>query len=164
MRDELDFDVTTFKYINIGRSVHRGVELGTNLTAANGALFFVNLSRQRTVAESGPFDGRQLKAIPRSIASVGADVRLWRGLSAGFLVSSVGGAFVDDANAIPLPGYTRADLRLGVPTGPVRLTVDLMNAFGRRYDATAFPDPAGSTMNYRYPAAGRIFVLGLESR
>ncbi|HEV7838405.1 MAG TPA: TonB-dependent receptor, partial [Gemmatimonadaceae bacterium] len=94
MRDELDFDVTTFKYINIGRSLHRGVELGTNLTTANGALFFVSLSRQRTVAESGPFDGRQLKAIPRSIASAGADLRLWRGLSAGFLVSSVGGAFV----------------------------------------------------------------------
>jgi hypothetical protein len=39
-----------------------------------------------------------------------------------------------------------------------------MNALGRKYDATAFPDPAGSTITYRYPAAGRVFVLGLESR
>jgi outer membrane receptor protein involved in Fe transport len=39
-----------------------------------------------------------------------------------------------------------------------------MNVFDRRYDATGFPDPAGSGINYRYPAAGRMFVVGLESR
>ncbi len=164
MRDELDFDVTSFRYVNIGRSLHRGVELGTRLTVTNGALFFANLSRQSVLAESGQFEGRQLKAIPRSIASAGADLRLWRGVSGGVLVTSVGGAFVDDANATPLTGYTRADVRVGIPMGPLRLTLDAMNALGRRYDATAFPDPAGSPVTYRYPAAGRVFVLGLESR
>jgi outer membrane receptor protein involved in Fe transport len=164
MRDELDFDVTSFRYVNIGRSLHRGVELGTKLTVPNGAQLFANLSRQSTLAESGQFEGRQLKAIPRTIASAGADMGLWRGLSGGVLITSVGGAFVDDANAIPLAGYTRADVRLGVPVGPLRLTLDAMNALGRRYDATAFPDPAGSPVIYRYPAAGRVFVLGLESR
>ncbi len=164
MRDELDFDVTSFRYVNIGRSLHRGVELGTRLTVTNGALFFANLSRQSVLAESGQFEGRQLKAIPRTIASAGGDLRLWRGLSGGLLVTSAAGAFVDDANATPLPGYTRADVRVGVPMGPLRLTLDAMNALGRRYDATAFPDPAGSAVTYRYPAAGRVFVLGLESR
>jgi outer membrane receptor protein involved in Fe transport len=164
MRDELDFDITSFRYVNIGRSLHRGVELGTRLTATNGALFFANLGRQRVLAESGQFEGRQLKAIPRSIASAGADLGIWRGLSGGVLITSVGGAFVDDANATPLAGYTRADVRVGIPMGPLRLTFDAMNALGRRYDATAFPDPAGSTVTYRYPAAGRVFVLGFESR
>ena len=164
MRDELDFDVTSFRYVNIGRSLHRGVELGTRLTVTNGSLFFANLSRQSVLAESGQFEGRQLKAIPRSIASAGADLRLWRGLSGGVLVTSAGGAFVDDANATSLPGYTRGDVRVGISMGPFRLTLDAMNALGRRYDATAFPDPAGSAVIYRYPAAGRVFVLGLESR
>ncbi|HZD86019.1 MAG TPA: TonB-dependent receptor [Gemmatimonadaceae bacterium] len=164
MRDELDFDVTSFRYVNIGRSFHRGVELGTKLTATSGALLFANLSRQSVLSESGQFEGRQLKAIPRTIVSAGADLVLWRGLTGGLLVTSLGGAFVDDANATPLPGYTRADVRVGVPMGPLRLTFDAMNALGRRYDATAFPDPAGSTITYRYPAAGRVFVLGLESR
>lgn len=164
MRDELDFDVTSFRYVNIGRSLHRGLELGTQLSVAPGALFFANMSRQRVVAESGQFAGRQLKAIPRSIASAGADLRLWRGVGVGMLVSSVSGAFIDDANTTPLPGYTRGDLRLGVPIGSLRLTLDAMNALGHRYDATAFPDPAGSTINYRYPSAGRVYVIGLESR
>ena len=116
------------------------------------------------IAESGQFDGHQLKAIPRSMASAGADLRLWRGLSGCLLVSSVGGAFVDDANAVPLHGYTRFDVRIGIPAGRMRLTLDAMNALGRMYDATAFPDPAGSAITYRYPAAGRVYVLGLESR
>jgi len=164
MRDELDFDLTSFRYVNVGRSLHRGVELGTKLAVTSGALFFANLSRQSVLAESGQFEGRQLKAIPRTIASAGADLGLWRGLTGGLLITSLGGAFVDDANATPLPGYTRADVRVGVPMGPLRLTLDAMNALGRRYDATAFPDPAGSAITYRYPAAGRVFVLGLESR
>jgi outer membrane receptor protein involved in Fe transport len=44
------------------------------------------------------------------------------------------------------------------------MTIDLTNALNRRYDATAFPDPAGSPAILRYPAAGRVLILGLESR
>ncbi len=164
MRGELDFDLANFRYVNIGRSLHRGVEFGTRLTVPNGELIFVNLSRQSVLAESGPFEGRQLKAIPRTIASAGGELGLWRGLTGGLLLTSARGAFVDDANATPLPGYTRADVRVGALIGPLRLTLDAMNVLGRRYDATAFPDPAGSAITYRYPAAGRVFVLGLESR
>jgi outer membrane receptor protein involved in Fe transport len=165
MRDELDFDVNTFRYVNIGRSLHRGLEVGSAVSLPSGSLFFANYTRQRVIAESGQFDGRQLKAIPRSLVTAGADLRLWRALSGGLIVSSVGGAFVDDANAIPLGGYTRVDVRVGVPVGGgLRLTLDAMNALGRVYDATAFPDPAGSAITYRYPAAGRVLVIGLESR
>jgi iron complex outermembrane receptor protein len=163
MRDELDFDLNSFHYVNIGRSRHRGVELGSSLTAG-GAMLFANFSRQSVVAQSGEFEGHQLKAIPRTIASAGADLSLWRAVTAGVVLSSVAGMFVDDANSMPLAGYTRADVRLGVPVGRVRLTLDVMNALDRRYDATAFPDPGGSDTIYRYPAAGRVFVLGLESR
>ena len=83
---------------------------------------------------------------------------------AGLVVTSIGGAFVDDQNLIPLAGYTRVDARAGIPFGPARMTIDLMNALDRHYDATAFPDPAGSAVTYRYPAAGRMLIVGIESR
>lgn len=163
MRDELDFDVASFRYVNIGRSLHRGVELGG--TFANGwAVILGSIARQDVVAEAGQFDGRQLKAIPRRIASVGADLHAWKGVNIGILANSLGGAFIDDENTRPLPAYTRIDARVGLPVGFARVTVDAMNLFDRRYDATAFPDPAGSGINYRYPAAGRVFVIGVESR
>ncbi|HST06905.1 MAG TPA: TonB-dependent receptor, partial [Gemmatimonadaceae bacterium] len=162
MRDELDFDVASFRYVNIGRSLHRGIELGGTYT--NGrAVILGSIARQDVLAEAGQFDGRQLKAIPRRIAAVGADFHGWRGFTAGILANSLGGAFIDDENTRPLPAYTRIDARVGVPIGFARVTFDAMNLFDRRYDATAFPDPAGSGINYRYPAAGRVFVIGVES-
>jgi len=42
--------------------------------------------------------------------------------------------------------------------------VDVMNALNTSYDATAFPDPAGTPLVYHYPAAGRVFLIGLESK
>jgi outer membrane receptor protein involved in Fe transport len=164
MRDELDFDVNTFRYVNIGRSVHRGGELGLTLEAPAHWTAFGNFTQQQVRAENGQFDGKQLKAIPRRIASAGANVTFWRGLTAGIVASYQGGAFVDDANVVPLAGFTRLDSRLGIPFGRARMTIDLTNALNRRYDATAFPDPAGSPTIYRYPAAGRVLILGLESR
>ena len=164
MRDELDFDVNTFRYINIGRSLHRGAELGAVLEVPHRWFAFGNFTQQQVLAENGPNDGKQLKAIPRRIASAGVNATILRGLTASAVATSLSGAFVDDQNLIPLAGYTRLDARVGVPFGPTRLTLDLLNAFNRHYDATAFPDPAGSSAVYRYPAAGRLFVVGLESR
>jgi outer membrane receptor protein involved in Fe transport len=164
MRDELDFDVASFRYVNIGRSLHRGLELGLTMVAPGNWLAFASFADQRVIANAGQFNGKQLKAIPRRIASGGFNAPLWRDLSAGLVVTSTGGAYVDDGNLVPLRGYTRVDARLGVPAGPMRLTLDLMNALDRRYDATAFPDPAGSAVTYRYPAAGRMLLLGVESR
>jgi outer membrane receptor protein involved in Fe transport len=163
MREELDFDINTFRYINIGRSRHRGAELGLSGGAGHW-LAFANYARQQVVAMNGQFEGKQLKAIPRDIASAGANVDLWRGVTAGIVATSLSGAFIDDENLVPLRGFTRLDSRLGVPFGPVRVTVDVQNALNRRYDVTAFPDPGGSAAIYRYPAAGRVFIVGLESR
>jgi outer membrane receptor protein involved in Fe transport len=163
MRDELDFDVASFRYVNIGRSLHRGVELGGTFTNS-WSIVLASIARQDVLAEAGQFNGRQLKAIPRRIAAVGADFHAWRGFNVGVLANSLGGAFIDDENTRPLSAYTRIDARLGVPIGFARVTLDAMNVFDRRYDATAFPDPAGSGINYRYPAAGRVFIVGLESK
>ena len=163
MREELDFDINTFRYINIGRSRHRGAELGVSAGAARW-FAFANYTRQQVVAMNGQFEGKQLKAIPRNVASGGANIDLWRGVTAGVVASSLSGAFVDDENLVELKGFTRLDSRLGIPFGPARLTIDLQNALNRRYDVTAFPDPGGSGAIYRYPAAGRALIVGLEAR
>ena len=163
MRDELDFDINTFRYINIGRSRHRGAEFGLS-GGAQRWFAFANYARQQVVAMNGQFEGKQLKAIPRDIASAGATFTFWRELTAGVVASSLSGAFVDDENLVPLSGFTRLDSRVGIPFGPARLTIDLQNALNRQYDVTAFPDPGGSAAIYRYPAAGRALIVGLESR
>ena len=108
MRDELDFDLARFRYVNVSRSEHKGIELGARVDAAAGTSVFASLTRQSVLATNGANAGRQLKAIPRrtfSAGVTGGPPRLQGSLS----VSDMRGAFLDDANQRRLPSYTRVD-------------------------------------------------------
>jgi outer membrane receptor protein involved in Fe transport len=51
MKDELDFDVQTLRYVNIGRSKHRGIEVGIRMNALRYGSAFANYTLQRVTAE-----------------------------------------------------------------------------------------------------------------
>jgi iron complex outermembrane receptor protein len=164
MRNELDFDLKTFKYVNIGRSRHRGVEAGLNLDGPEGLGAFASYSLQHATARNGGDAGRYLKAIPRNVLTAGLSRAARTGLSATLGVTTVGDTFLDDPNTITLPGHTQVDLRASYPVLATRLTLDLRNLFGSEYSSTGFPDPAGGKTTFYYPAAGRVVIVGLESR
>jgi outer membrane receptor protein involved in Fe transport len=162
MQDELDFDVQTLRYVNIGSSKHRGVETGVRVNATSGGSAFVNYTLQRVTAEVGPNAGRYLKAIPRHTFSGGITVTPLGQLEAGAFASHNRDIFLDDANTIELPDYTRVDARLAYGLRGVRLFVDVRNVFDAEYSTTGFPDPSGSGAIYYYPAAGRSFEIGIR--
>jgi outer membrane receptor protein involved in Fe transport len=163
MRDELDFDVQRFRYINVGRSLHRGLEVGARLDGEQGSNVFVTLTRQSVLAKNGANAGRQLKAVPRQVITSGVAGRLPARLQASLTLSDVRGAFLDDANARRLPGYTRVDTRVATTGSSVRFSVDVFNIFNRSLISTGFPDPSGTDVVYYHPAAGRVVVLGVMS-
>ena len=164
MRDELDFDLQQFKYVNIGRSRHRGVETGLTLEAPRSVSAFVNYTRQDATSRLGENAGKQLKAIPRDSWSLGLTRTPAHGFGAALTATSVHHTFLDDANTRSLTPYTRIDARASYPVAGVRLTVDVRNLFDRAYSTTGYPDPAGSGTLLLYPASGRVVTIGLESR
>jgi outer membrane receptor protein involved in Fe transport len=162
MRDELDFDLATFRYINVGRSRHRGVELGARVDAPAVTSFFASFARQAVLAMNGPNTGRQLKAIPRQSLSAGITggrPRLQGSLSA----TDLRGAFLDDANQRRLPAFTRVDARLSTTVASLRFNLDLINALDRKLVSTGFPDPSGTDVVYYHPAARRVLQVGVGS-
>jgi outer membrane receptor protein involved in Fe transport len=163
MRDELDFDIEQFRYVNVGRSLHRGIELGARIETQSATHLFATFTRQDVLATRGANSGRQLKAVPRQIATAGATTNIGRRLQAGVNISDVRGAFVDDANLRRLPGYTRVDTRLSSTLAPVRLTLDVLNVLNRSFVWTGFPDPSGTDVVYYHPAAGRVLLVGIMS-
>ena len=164
MRDELDFDVAQFRYINVGRSLHRGLEIGARLESETGSSTFVSLARQSVLARNGANAGRQLKAVPRQVIASGVATRLPARLEGSLTISDIRGAFLDDANARKLPGYTRVDTRVASIGRSVRFSVDVLNIFNRSLVSTGFPDPSGTDVAYYQPAAGRVVLLGVMSR
>lgn len=162
MRDELDFDLESFRYVNLGRSRHRGVEAGVKLLGPAATTAFLNYTLQSVTSRSGESAGKQLKAIPRHFFSGGISAAHTLGLAGSLTATAARGIYLDDANTLELPGFTRWDARLSYPLRGVRLSLDVFNLLDREYSTTGFPDPAGSGVVYYYPAAGRVLQVGLS--
>lgn len=163
MTDEIDFDLNTFRYVNIGKSRHRGVEAGLRLSGGIGSTF-LSYSLQDARAQSGDNSGNRLKAIPRHSISGGGTLELLaHRLSVSGMVAHLRGMFLDDANTTRLPNYTRVDGRVTVRVMGLEAFGEVRNLFGALYSSTGFLDPSGSGEAYLYPAAGRTFRIGVVS-
>lgn len=163
MRNELDFDFQSFRYVNLGRSRHRGVEAGLTLDAPSAMSGFVSYTQQDATSRYGANEGRFLKAIPRRVLVAGIARSASTGVSATLSSTTVGATYLDDSNSLTLPGHTRFDARASYPVGHVRVSVDVRNLLGREYNSTGYQDPAGGPTVYYYPAAGRVLTLAVES-
>jgi outer membrane receptor protein involved in Fe transport len=162
MRDEIDFDVASLSYVNIGRSRHDGIELGVTGGGPRASLA-VAYGLQDVTAQAGPAAGNQLKAIPRHSLTTTLSAAPRERVGLALVAIHAGGAYLDDANDVPLDSYTRIDGRLTLrgPRGGA-LLVELRNLFDARYSTTGFMDPAGTGAVYLHPAAGRTIHIGLE--
>jgi outer membrane receptor protein involved in Fe transport len=162
MRDELDFDVSTLRYVNIGRSRHRGLETSLVLSGLGPASLFATHALQDVTSRSGAFAGKHLKAIPRQIAGGGVALEPHAGFGARVSATTARGMYLDDDNTQPIPSYTRVDAQLDLRHRALRLVIDVRNLLGARYYSTGFLDPGGSGEAYQYPAAGRIIEIGVR--
>jgi outer membrane cobalamin receptor len=161
MRNELDFDVQTLRYVNIARSRHRGTEAG--LTISHGITSaFASVSVQNAISRVGPNEGKQLKAVPGQALSTGVTVTPPRLGTGSLSITRMADMFIDDANSERIPAWTRVDLHLSRPVGTFEVIVGARNLLDADINSTAFLDPSGSGQAYYYPAAGRVLILGLR--
>ena len=163
MTDEVDFQLETFRYVNIGKSRHRGLEAGLQVDGPFGSVF-VAWALQDAVSRSGDHRDKRLKAIPRNTVNAGASFSLPGPgtMTAAVLLTRTGGTYLDDANTIRLPGHTRVDLRMTARAAGFILFGDVRNLFGAQYSTTGYPDPSGSGSLYLFPAAPRVVEAGVR--
>jgi outer membrane cobalamin receptor len=161
MKDELDFDLASFRYINLGRSRHRGVEAGLQLDGIRAG-GFANYTLQAATSRSGEHSGKRLKAIPRQALTAGVSLRPIPSFEATVSATHVRDIFLDDANTVRLPSYSRVDARIAWQLHGIGVLLSVRNLFGSEYSTTGFLDPSGSGEAYLYPAAGRVIEVGLR--
>lgn len=151
VEDEIDFDVETFRYQNIGRSTHRGLESMVRWMPSDRR--GLALTYTWTRAQSG---GKQLKNIAEHL--VRADANLRTLVDVHLSIEHSANRWLDDDNRIPLDDATVVDLRLAKTFAPFTLALDANNLFDARYAPLGFA--LGDTAFY-YPAAGRSLALTL---
>lgn len=162
VKNEIDFDARTFSYGNIGRSRHAGLEAEVQGRPSARVRPFASYMLSAVTAGDDP-GGPQLKNVPRHHITAGVSAALpWKVEAFGAL-RRTWGAFVDDANTVPVRSAALIDLRVRRPVRRADLFVDLLNALDRRYDEFGFvlADFGGGQVPYMYPGQPRVLRVGV---
>ena len=162
--DEIDFDVATFRYSNIGRTRHEGIEAAARLFENASVSPFFSYSWNRTEPRDGENRGRQLKNVPEHLFRPGVSVALPAEIRIEVLSTTLAGRFLDDENRIPLDDATVFDLRLEKRFRRLRAHVDLLNVGDREWEelGLTLSDFSGGVVPYYYPAAGFAARVGID--
>jgi len=164
--DEIDFDPAIFRYRNIGRSRHTGVETLVSWSWNPSLSTFASWDAARVESRGGENPGRQLKNIPEHVVRTGVSARLPAEIETEAVWTWTGRRWLDDANAFRLPDASVFDLRVARSFGDFRLRIDVANLLDARYADVGFTlaDFQGGEVPYVYPAAGRSVRIGLDWR
>jgi len=161
VEDEIDFDIRTFSYGNIGRSRHTGVELEGNRRI--GARLQPSMTYAWTRVEDRE-SGYQLKNVPRHTLALATTVRLPWELGVYARYRRAAGGFFDDANTVPIHGPATLDVRVRRTVGRQMVFVDAVNLANHRYEEYGFTltDFVGHVVPYAYPGAPRAVRIGMS--
>lgn len=152
VRDEIDFDARTFRYANIARSEHRGVELAFDPAARYVPRLAYAWTRVRGESDA------QLKNIPEHTATVLLPLP-----NVTLLYAFNSGRFFDDEETIAAPDHHALSIRAHRSFGRARVALDVLNATNARNAALgyALPDVTGGLSAYAYPDQRRAVRLSL---
>ena len=142
VREQIDFDLGTFTYLNVARVRARGVELSLKMQPADGLAIDANYTYTKSVNHepTDPNFGKDLPRRPRQSLNVSADYDWAFGLKTGATITHVTHSFNNASNSSNrrIEGYVLVDVRASFPvSGHIELFGRIDNLFGERYQ-TAF--------------------------
>ncbi|UCE20229.1 MAG: TonB-dependent receptor, partial [Gemmatimonadota bacterium] len=106
MEDEIEFDMGTLQYVNIGKSRHRGFEGEIRIQPFSSATGFVSYTYSDAQYRTGGNTGNQINNIPNHQMTVGLLYTSDVGFKSGILIHSVKDQYMDAENEYPLADYT----------------------------------------------------------
>jgi outer membrane receptor protein involved in Fe transport len=157
IKDEIDFDIQTFKYENISESRHSGIELGIT-GGINNLNAFVNYTYTSAESLEEGKKGFQLKGIPKNVYSFGFSYLFGFGLNVSLAANSGNNIYLDDINENKLPDYIIWDGKLSYSYGAFGFNVSARNLFDTEYYTMGY---TLNDTNYLYPMAQRNVLVEL---
>jgi outer membrane receptor protein involved in Fe transport len=169
---EIDFNPATFRYGNVGRSRHKGVNLSLEGRFGGKASMFASYALQDATFETPEHEGMQIDKVPRHLGSLGFRYGGSRGWSGNLVLRAVGRQYLDESNRYTLDSYTTLDGRLGYTWDRLELFVAGLNLLGEEYSSSGFlspreilaPGPELDPTFLVYPAPERTYRAGLRWR
>lgn len=157
--DEIDFDLSTFRYENIDKTRHRGLESGINFNFKNSLNGFLNYTINEVKFRSGNYENNFVKGIPENILSAGVRFSDILGFYTGITFNSYSNIFLDDENSAKLNDFNTTGIRIGYKYKKIDFQIDVKNLFDKKYNSIGY---LLNGEKYSYPAAGRTFYGGVK--
>ncbi|HEU5184886.1 MAG TPA: TonB-dependent receptor [Gemmatimonadaceae bacterium] len=165
LEDEIDFDLATFRYGNIKRSRHESLEVLTLGHLWRDIELRNALTLGRATFRSGPYQGNQLKSLPRFATQSALSVPVRRDVALTFAHRSTSRTYLDDENTTTIPGIHMFDVGLRVGGGSLETSIRIENLADERRAGFGFLlfDP-GSMRNVPmlYPQGGRTIRFAIK--
>jgi vitamin B12 transporter len=161
VRNEIDFDLGTFAYANIGRSRHSGALLAAWLPLPARVALLASGTLSPTTIRGGAQDGNQINAVPLGTAYGRLDwsATSWAALEAG--LRWVARQYLDKDNRHPLGEFTTVEVGGSLRLGRARASIRVANLLDRHFADTGFIGALGEER--LMPAARRHVVVALSA-
>ncbi len=161
IRNEIEFDFATFRYANIGKSRHRGVELSSSASLGGRLRAELGFGYNQSTYQQGEFTGNQINGVPEFTyhARVTAKIRQpWQ--ISGILDGRVN-QYMDEANEHKLGNYSVVGVASDYALGPIRLAIAVTNLLDAENSVDGYLGALGEKRYY--PAPGRTFTASVET-
>jgi outer membrane cobalamin receptor len=165
LEDEIDFDLATFRYDNIKRSRHAALEVLTLAHIWRDVELRNALTFGRAAFRSGPYQGNQLKNLPRFSTQTALSLPLSPNVMVTFAHSATSRSWLDDDNTAQIPGVHLFDAGLRLVSGPFEGSLRIENVGNERGAGFGFLlfDPSSmQNVPMRYPVGGRRYRVALK--
>ncbi|MCB9211034.1 MAG: TonB-dependent receptor [Ignavibacteriales bacterium] len=160
IKNEIDFDLKSFKYENIANSKHFGSEFGIN-ASVNKFNTFANFTLTQAESLEDEKKGLQLKGIPKNIYSFGFSYLFDFGINLSIAANSSNGGYLDDFNKNKMPDFITWDSKIGYSYQSFNLNLYVNNLFNKEYYTMGY---TLENENYYYPMAQRNFLIEISTQ
>jgi TonB-dependent siderophore receptor len=157
--NEIWYDFAASKYMNYGKTSHKGVETRLDYKIIEGLTGFVNYVYTRAKNESGNHEGKDLTNIPLHKGSFGLKLETKFGLKANLIVTRFGDSYIDSNNEDKLAAYTIADIKVSYEIRRWTAFLAVDNLLNEIYNSHGYKS---SGVRYFNPAPGETFTAGLD--
>jgi outer membrane cobalamin receptor len=165
LEDEIDFDLATFRYDNIKRSRHEALELLTMGHFWRDIELRNALTVGRAVFRTGPYQGNQLKNLPRFSTQTALAVPVLPNVTVTFAHTATSRSWLDDENSAQLLGVHLFEAGVRLMAGPLEGSIRVENLADKRGAGFGFLlfDPASmQNVPMLYPVSGRTIRIALK--
>jgi outer membrane receptor protein involved in Fe transport len=159
VQDEIDFDISTFKYKNLSQTNHTGFEAGFKLHWIPNISAFLNYTYTSVKFNGGFYDEKNLKGVPHSTIVFGGTYK-YQNIAGTITLQTFSGRYLDDSNVYYLDGSTELNVRISYKRKNLRGYIDMDNILNAQFNQWGYT--LGS-QQYLYPHAPSSIRIGVEA-